>query len=329
MTSMSRASIQSLLSDSARGPCWLEQMLQWAIELEYSTIPPYLCGLWSIVDPQGAGNSVASRLISVAMEEMVHAGMASNLLAAIGGKPHIAGSLPAYPARLPGGVRPGVILRLTGLSMTALHGMYMEVEYPEHGPLETFRGRLYHTIGEFYRAIDEEFQRLAPALQVDRQIKYRRSSVKIDPVETLCDVSRVIRTICEQGEGTSQSPNPSSGEEPAHYYRFGEIYHQREIIATASGWDYLGDPVPFPHVYPVVDVPCGGYDTQASLDFDAAYSGMLVALQRAWDDVDPDAIDEAADVMREMTVLGTALASTPLPEGGGNYCPSFRFNRET
>ena len=27
---------------------WLKQALQWAIQLELATIPPYLCAMWSI-----------------------------------------------------------------------------------------------------------------------------------------------------------------------------------------------------------------------------------------------------------------------------------------
>jgi ferritin-like protein len=59
--------------------------LQWAIELEHSTIPPYLCALYSIEPSQ---NSEATELVSsVLFEEMLHMTLAANLLNAVGGRP--------------------------------------------------------------------------------------------------------------------------------------------------------------------------------------------------------------------------------------------------
>ncbi len=70
-----------------RDTSWLQSSLQSAIELELSTIPVYLCGLWSIQsDPSGT----ASGLIrSVVWEEMLHMGIACNLLTALGTAPQI------------------------------------------------------------------------------------------------------------------------------------------------------------------------------------------------------------------------------------------------
>jgi hypothetical protein len=58
----------------------LQEHLQWAIELERSTIPPYLCALYSIE----AGHNVEATevLSSVMVEEMLH------LPFAITGGPH-------------------------------------------------------------------------------------------------------------------------------------------------------------------------------------------------------------------------------------------------
>ena len=48
----------------------LREHLQWAIELEHSTIPPYLCALYSIAPGR---NSEATELVSsVLLEEMLH-----------------------------------------------------------------------------------------------------------------------------------------------------------------------------------------------------------------------------------------------------------------
>src|SRR5947209_5038914 len=94
-----------------RNLAWLKTSLQAAVELEISTLPPYLCAMWSIKN-QGVGSPADSvyRLIdSVVRQEMTHMGLACNLLTAIGGSPRIAEGYAtniSYPGPLPGGVRP-------------------------------------------------------------------------------------------------------------------------------------------------------------------------------------------------------------------------------
>src|SRR5689334_8657050 len=83
---------------------WLKKSLQAAIELELATMPPYLCGYWSIAE-NGKGNAEGADLMrSVFMEEMLHLGLAGNMLKAVGGEPKIIRALHDYPGRLPGGV---------------------------------------------------------------------------------------------------------------------------------------------------------------------------------------------------------------------------------
>ena len=48
----------------------LREHLQWAIELEHSTIPPYLCALYSI-EP-GRNLEAVEVISSVVVEEMLH-----------------------------------------------------------------------------------------------------------------------------------------------------------------------------------------------------------------------------------------------------------------
>jgi len=59
--------------------------LQNAIELEHSTIPPYLYALYSLAP--GANKEVAEIIESVVIEEMLHITLASNVLNALGGTP--------------------------------------------------------------------------------------------------------------------------------------------------------------------------------------------------------------------------------------------------
>jgi hypothetical protein len=65
----------------------LRRHLQWAIELEHATIPPYLCALYSL-DP--ARNPEAAQVVgTVLAEEMIHLALAANLLNAVGGAPKL------------------------------------------------------------------------------------------------------------------------------------------------------------------------------------------------------------------------------------------------
>src|SRR3954452_9112428 len=93
----SRARIQTLDS--------LREHLQWAIELEHATIPPYMCALYSL---DAVRNPAAAEVLtSVFMEEMLHLTLAANLLNAVGGQPVLDAPhlLPGYPTRLPHGDR--------------------------------------------------------------------------------------------------------------------------------------------------------------------------------------------------------------------------------
>src|SRR4029077_4616442 len=80
----------------------LREHLQTAIEIEWSTIPPYLCALWSLAD--GPNEYVAGNVEEVAMEEMLHLTLACNLLNAIGGPrgpPHHRRGAPPPPLPRP------------------------------------------------------------------------------------------------------------------------------------------------------------------------------------------------------------------------------------
>src|SRR5262249_17438027 len=131
-----RPTIRELLAVPAarHDQAWLQQALQRAIELELSTIPPYLCALWSIADLAGP---VYDQLLEVAVEEMFHMALACNMLRALGVKPEIAtaAAVPKYPGPLPGGVRPGLEVGLQCLSKEQLLKVFMEIEMPDWKPL--------------------------------------------------------------------------------------------------------------------------------------------------------------------------------------------------
>ncbi len=63
----------------------LRDHLQYAIGLELTTIPAYLCALYTIVP--GANTAAYEVIESVVLEEMLHMALAANVLNAIGGAP--------------------------------------------------------------------------------------------------------------------------------------------------------------------------------------------------------------------------------------------------
>lgn len=79
----------------------LQDLLQTAILIEHSTIPPYLTALYSIKD---GANVLASQIIrSVAVEEMLHLIMVCNVMNAVSIQPSVnrPQNYPTYPMKLP------------------------------------------------------------------------------------------------------------------------------------------------------------------------------------------------------------------------------------
>lgn len=163
----------------------LREHLQAAVELEHSTIPPYLCGLYTIRQdtagfasvPPGANVMAVEIIRSVVVEEMLHMVLASNVLNAIGGAPSIAHPdfVPPYPATLPiGGGKP-LVVNLLKFSEAAIE-TFCAIEKPAPPPRPKRmglagppppvpvppgqltemirRGEVYASIGDFYAAIE-------------------------------------------------------------------------------------------------------------------------------------------------------------------------------
>lgn len=304
---------------------WLKESLQAAISLEFATVPVYLCGMWSIKN-QAPEEPAYAAIRSIVIDEMFHMGLACNMLTTIGGTPEIntEDALPKYPGPLPGRVRPSLRIALTGLTKDVVQKSYMEIEYPEAGPIALFLGEFYPTIGEFYDATLAAFGKLQPS-EITGARQLTRGQ-KLFAVKTLADAEKAITRIKRQGEGTSQSPfSDDFGKELAHYYRFAEIWHEHKLIKNSQGqWKYEGDSIPFPEVYPMAEVPAHGYDESAN--FDVHFTGMLTHLQKAWELGKPQELANAVTAMFELEAPARQLMQTPIAGGAGNYGPDFRLN---
>ncbi|MGH3813205.1 MAG: ferritin-like domain-containing protein [Pseudonocardiaceae bacterium] len=320
------------VSQDQRDLEWIKTSLQAAIALELSTIPPYLCGLWSIRNPAPGeqGEQAAQLIRSIVIDEMFHMGLASNMLSAIGGTPQIIAAAPAYPGPLPGGVRPQLTVYLSGLTKEYVREVFMEIEMPED-PLALAREEGPPTIGAFYEALSEAFRQVQPAISMNRQLSRGVGTNNLAPVTDLADVEDSIDLIKEQGEGTSTSPEaPQAAGELAHYYKFGEIYYGRELRQVNGRWEFTGDVVPFPDVYPMGVVPAGGWpnpdpEVQDLLrTFNENYTSILQDLERAWAEGNEDALTSSIGTMFLLQGTADELLTIPLPSGDGSYGPEFR-----
>jgi Ferritin-like len=281
---------------------WLEEGLQAAIELEMSTIPPYLYAAWSIdgsADPSGCRRVITG----IAVEEMRHMGIACNLLASIGGQPQILQAAPTYPTELPKHVHKGLPVGLAPLSRDLLLKTFMAIEEPAAHVVDDpdFVPSGSTLIGQFYDEVQRAFEARSPAFSTTRQIDLGQFFATSSVITSLADVRDGIDLIKRQGEGTAAAPfeNSADPDELAHFYQFGEMFHGRRLTRTRP-FTYTGDVVQMPTVRMVSPAD----DTlQESRDFNQAYSDMLRALQRAWEGGDVAAF---AGAVGQMFSLGGA-----------------------
>jgi Ferritin-like len=298
-----------------RDPEWLKKALTCAITLEHSTIPPYLCALWSI---KSRANPIRKQILQVVVEEeMGHMALASNMLAALGGVPPIGdtGFVPIYPTQLPCKIRPignpNLVVGLEGFSVGLIANVFMAIEAPDTKPVPILAvhelalnvakedpGPSYPSIGKFYDAIRAAFEALGPAVTfpIDKQLSYQFSDPlnRVFPIANVADARNAIDQIREQGEGTPTSPAAAmsgKSKELAHYYQFEQIPRRKMFVQDGSGtWVEGPDLLPPPPatLYQMAPVPEGGYvnppaDVVTALKaFNDAYKEMLTDLKNAW-----------------------------------------------
>jgi len=233
----------------------LKYHLQLALEVEFFTIPPYLCALWSIQD----GNNLEAQEVikSVVIEEMLHMTLVANLMNAVGAKPKLGKKeFPTYPNLLPHSSNNHREIHLEKFSPDAIEA-FMEIEQPRKpkGPPEDDN---FQTIGQFYEAVLDGLEYLVDKLGSKKVFKghknnqitpkyYYGSGGFIFTIENLKDARNAIHEISEQGEGYIPESKETNGHkdanpkkyqlgriwdgddhygqspEPAHYYRFQEI----------------------------------------------------------------------------------------------------------
>jgi hypothetical protein len=324
----------------------LRAHLQTAIELEHSTIPPYLTALYTM---DANRNPFAYRAIQgVAMEEMLHMVQACNLLNAVGGRPQIdkPDFIPSYPTYLPHS-DDAFLVPLQKFSKKTLD-VFLQIELPA-APSAPPQADRYHSIGQFYEAIREALVMLDaatpggifsgdPARQVGAEHFYGGGG-QLLVVRGLGHALEAIEEIIGQGEGIDRTIFDTDavlfGEqvEYAHYFRFNEVRQGRRYLATDTphggptgpaipvDWDDAIDMAPNPRL---ADYPEGSPVRQQMLAFNRGYTRLLRQLHRACNGHPQVLREEAVATMYELKVQALALLN--LPDGRGRRAgPSFEY----
>ncbi|MCV9928574.1 ferritin-like protein [Flavobacterium sp. LS1R49] len=319
-------------------------LLQNAIELEHATIPPYLTALFSF--KPNTETAIRSVIHSIVIEEMLHMSIAANILNALGGEPHISNPnfVPDYPTHLPMGISKGLIVGIEKYSPDLVKNVFMEIEEPED-PLDlskSFKANAlptFRTIGEFYQAIQQKIEEIAPEIlpgDPKRQVTSNFfDSNLLYPIHTKEDAINAINIIIEQGEGTSTSPVDEEGE-IAHYYRFQELYLRKKLVIDPNaphGYSYSGPAIPFDanNVQPMFPntkshmLPEGSEERRQVDIFNNSYSDLLNGLHRTFNG-EPDYINNTIGVMFDLRLTCQKLAETPFPgKEGYTIGPTYEF----
>jgi hypothetical protein len=308
----------------------LQTHLQWAIEIEHATIPPYLCALYSL-DPQDSNNLTAAGIIQdVVVDEMLHLSLNCNLLNAVGGSPTFNNPafIPEYPGPLPHhSPDPPLIVHLQKCSIDLISDTFLRIEKPETVG-DVPEADNYVTLGQFYAAIVQGLSNLNQSLGAKGLFKgnpskqvtsiFRSPHGQLVKVVDLDSAKQAITEIVEQGEGSPQSELDPDGD-LAHYWEFNQI---------VDGTVTLGKVLPM-----ITDPTTAGLPTGSSLQklsqlFNDCYCLLLRAMTQIFNTGDNSPlVDGLYVLMREiLPVVARLLMQTPIPKKNANAGPSFEFS---
>jgi hypothetical protein len=334
--------------NAAQTPQDLYPYLQAAIEIEFATIPVYLTGLFTVnanADPSG---TVAAIMTSVVNEEMLHLCIAANTLIALGGSPSLTGAVPSYPGPLPYGTDDDLTVNLAPISSAVVLGTYMAIEEPDTPIVQPSSGPPiplkppappppgeYASIGAFYEALITKIQSL-PANSWETDTSNQVTGVFYDvtpnlptPIANATDAVAQLNIIIDQGEGTSSDPweNVSldgSSNDPAHFYRFAQIYMGAQIDATPPTYTFGGAAIPLvqasvSNMFPNPTLaqmqsllPAADYATCEA--FSAKFTTLVEQLQSAFNG-SPNDINDAVNTMFKLPSLAASALAITLPDG--------------
>jgi CDGSH-type Zn-finger protein/uncharacterized Fe-S cluster protein YjdI len=223
-------------------------LLSEAAEFEHSVMCSYLYTMWTLKNDVNEGVTEAelaaiegwrSSIRQVAVEEMLHLALVNNILAAIGGSPHLwRPDFPVAAGRFP----TDLVLRLSPFTEANIdHFIYIErpegitlmdgagFDHPAHYPRVTRPGLLsptpqdYTSQGQLYHSVLRGLAKLVDELG-DRNVFIGHGDAQVGSAEfglpglfkvnDLASARRAIDEIVQQGEG---APAHRDG---SHYQRF-------------------------------------------------------------------------------------------------------------
>jgi len=305
----------------------LKHHLQIAIELEHSTLPPYLYAYWSIHGNSAPAKEAREILLSVIREEMLHMSMACNILNAIGGSPSInhPDFIPGYPGYLPGHSHTAnaFLVHLEPFSPSTI-GTFMKIELPARFVQNPEHGKRWATIGEYYEEIlelmnspmltDEDFR---GGKQIDNSANPAHG--KLYTVNSKTDAIAAVNEIIDQGEGLDGNEYDAEND-LTHYFRLKKMGGPM----NSGDWEWREE------VLPVVSNPDEGDfpDTARVLnkEFNRIYSALLDEMHEAFN-CEGGCLNKSVEIMFQLMPLAKELMSIPLKHKTGNCGPTFQYTK--
>ncbi|MGZ8296415.1 MAG: ferritin-like domain-containing protein [Allosphingosinicella sp.] len=315
-------------------------MLQTAAAIEFGTLPPYLYAKFSILP--GTNPAAMDRLGMIVGQEMIHLCLVCNILNALGATPQLIA--PVYPCTLgdvgPPGGEPLMIHLLPFGPDAMAHGMAIEEPeevppYPVVNLLAASGGAM--TIGQYYALVDAFLGTLPATAWTpgNNQITDDQFFAgQLFAVNGYADAHNAIQQIVSEGEGAKDDPLDFQNE-LAHYFRFGEIFHDKVLTKIPEDPGYQWGPAPlgvdWSSVYPAIPDP-GSHDFSADsaaaqaaqAACNAAYSGMIDALRLAVKG-ESGQLGAAVRKMFELRMAATAALQVPLADGESVAGPGFLY----
>ena len=332
--------------------------LQTAIELEHSTIPPYLAAYFTI--DQDTNTFAWDVTRSVFMEEMLHMTLACNILNAVGGQPSIDNPkfIPEYPTTMEFADRKFEV-GIIKFSRPAIE-TFLEIEKPSEQRLHVMGEHMKNlmepikldekTIGEFYQVIKDQLIQMVDdygeaavfsgkqELQISPK-EYYGGGGEIIEVHNLDTALLAIDVIVDQGEGASGTIYDGDetyfdqDQEVAHFYRFNEIYLEQQYAKgdhpddPPSGdkvtvqWDVVVDMVNNPKA---ANFPEGSAARAKAEEFNQLYSHFLRLLHRAFNG-ECNLLVKAVGMMYQMKYVAAELLNCPADHKGKMAGPPFEY----
>lgn len=347
----------------------LHKSLQYAVIVEFSTIPPYLTALYSLQDKT---SSAYQTIRSVVIEEMLHLNLVCNMINAIGYKPNLIYPNPdnpkqpiTYPTYIPHHAAHGPFIVLMAASTALMQNTFMAIEQPA-APETPPEENDFETIGQLYAAIQIGFRNCVkkygdgPDGLFANDTGYQHtkyyfgsSGGRAIKIKDLATALRACNEIVKQGEGAPLTFTSVGNETErfGNYEHYGdrpdgtygpilgtpkEMSHYLKFKDIAEGKIPLGD------VYPMMPNPniesfTQEHTKQLAHIFDGCYSILLKTLEICFgDNIKPDPFFTIVVPLMQtiFPTVATRLMQLPvIPHGdaelGPNAGPCFKYRPDT